>query len=630
MNAYFTSVGFSISASLFIALVIILFITKKKKMNLESSLFLALIIVLVLILIMEFILPWTIAKGDLTSTFNLILGKFYIYLMFIWEEIFVFYTFMIIGNEKKFSEKKNFENLMWIIIFFMIVIPLIIVSLAKVEFVGGYANIPYTVGGPLAMILHITSFIGAMSMLFLMALKIDKIKNINLTPLYVTFIIFIIATIAQIIFNYEVNDASTFYSLIILTLFFTVESQDYKLLSEYSEAKSSSEIANRAKTEFLINMSHEIRTPMNTIIGFSEALLNEEKLSLDLVKRDMKNIKEASLTLLDLLNNILDISNIESGEEEIIENNYSLENLIFEINSFIPAKILNKEIRFSIDINEELPKEYKGDYYKILKILTKILVNAIEHTNYGEVKLLIDGTVDEDNNMDFLFTISNTGHAMLTESFDKNFEDFVKLEQSGENIDSIKLNIVIAKQLIQLMGGEIEFKNEKGHGTRYFVKIKQKIINKEKIGNIFESKEKRISSSKSLINCTGKRVLVVDDNDLNLRIARKYLSQYNFTIDTVKNGKECLEKFKNSKYDMIFLDHMMPEMDGAATIRGLYLTGKALPPIVALTANAYDSIKGDYIAQGFSDYIQKPINYKELNKLINKYFGESDGDINGI
>ena len=157
-------------------------------------------------------------------------------------------------------------------------------------------------------------------------------------------------------------------------------------------------------------------------------------------------------------------------------------------------------------------------------------------------------------------------------------------------------------------------------GTRYIVNIKQKIINAEKIGNIFASHESNLSSSKDLINCTGKKALIVDDADVNLRIASKYLEQFNFTIVTATSGKECVELIKNNQFDIIFLDHMMPEMDGIATVKAMNATGYKLPPIIALTANSYTGLENEYIAQGFSGYLQKPIDFKQLNKIITATF----------
>ncbi len=251
-------------------------------------------------------------------------------------------------------------------------------------------------------------------------------------------------------------------------------------------------------------------------------------------------------------------------------------------------------------------------------------MNAIEYTNYGEVKLTVGGQLEDENVLNFEFIVSNTGHAMLAENFEKNFEDFVKLENASQNnVDSIKLGLIIAKQLINMLGGTIEFKNEKGKGTRYIINIKQKIVNPEKIGNIFSSKESEISSSKDLVNCTGKKVLIVDDGDVNIRIASKYLEQYNFTIETSNNGKDCIEMVKSNQYDIIFLDHMMPGMDGVATIKALYATGYKLPPIIALTANSYKGIENEYVSQGFSGYLQKPIDFKELNKIINSIFRDN-------
>ena len=646
-SRYFTSTGFTISAAIFLTLTIILYIKKRNKTNLEGKLYLVLVILTSLILLFEFTISATMLlanKIDASYTIkviNLVVGEIYVYFMYLWDFVFFAYIIMLLNDEEKIRSIKKFNLIKWLYVGVVILIPIIILLLFNkgvllnpnadlgIEFNGSTFNNqvtidrPYVVGGPVVLFLHLVTFIGTVSVLIIVSLNLNKIKNVNMTPLYLIFITFIIATLVQIFINFEVNDAGFFYAMVIIILYYTVESQDNKLLREYKKSKREAEKANRAKTELLINMSHEIRTPMNTILGFSESLLNEKQLTEEVVKRDLKNISAASATLLDLINNILDISRIESGEEVLTEANYSLENLIFEINSLIPSKINKEELKFSIDINEELPKEYFGDTYKIFKILTYILINAIEYTNYGEVKLTVNGIAEEDM-MNFEYVISNTGHAMLAENFEKNFEDFVKLENASQNnVDSIKLGLIIAKQLTNILGGTIEFKNEKGMGTRYIVKLKQKIVNNEKIGNIFASKESNVSSSRDLLDCTGKKVLIVDDGEVNIRIASKYLEQYNFTIETASNGRDCIEMVKSNQYDIVFLDHMMPEMDGVATIKALYATGYKLPPIIALTANSYTGLENEYISQGFSGYLQKPIDFKELNKIINGIFRDN-------
>ena len=251
-----------------------------------------------------------------------------------------------------------------------------------------------------------------------------------------------------------------------------------------------------------------------------------------------------------------------------------------------------------------------------------ILLNAIEYTNYGEVKLNIDGNTTEDGMFELTFHVSNTGHAMKQEYFAKDFDDFVKLDgEDGATFDGTSLGVVIAKKLTSILGGDIQFINETGKGTQYIIKVKQKIVDTNKLGNIFENSINKVSSSKDMISCLGKKALVVDDNRVNIKIATRLLERFNFEVEGATSGAECIAKVKEGGYDIIFLDHMMPEMDGIETMKTLKNSGVDVPPVIALTANAYDGLRNEYLAQGFTDYLAKPIDFKALSKLINRLFG---------
>ena len=367
-------------------------------------------------------------------------------------------------------------------------------------------------------------------------------------------------------------------------------------------------------------MSHEIRSPMNAIVGLSESLVNNPNFDLEEAKTDIKHISSAGNNLLDIINNILDISKIESDKETLDLKEYSIGNVLMELSSIIDARLSDKPVKLIMEVDSDIPSKLYGDSTKIFQILLNILTNSVKYTEVGKIKLSL--TYDISNDLCNLhFKISDTGFGIKKEDYDKLFEKFSRLDiATKKEIEGTGLGLVITKKYVDLMKGKIWFESEYEVGTTFFVDISQKIIDNKKLGTITEP----IKSDNNIdyLDLTGKRILIVDDNKLNIKVASRILSSYKFTIDTCENGKDCIYKVKEGiKYDMIFIDHMMPEMDGIEVMHILRkLDDYTIPPLIALTANAITGMKEMYLKEGFDEYLSKPINVSELNKIIEKYF----------
>lgn len=617
----FCSSGFSMVALVFAVLVLFIYITKSKKRNLENVIFTVLLIINVLGCLVEFLHVYSM-WAHLSYTLMQLFCK--LYASFV---VLRLYGLMIYVVTVKFTSRQNKINIRNIIYGILGVACFInIFMLFLFDTVLLFDKVIYDFVGTGNTICVAIPYVTCGLVLFSLFLEDGAVKKDQMAPLFFSVVVLFLTSLAQLLIGLDANFQNYLLTLLIASFYFTTENQDVKLLDELEIKRKDADIANKAQTEFLANMSHEIRTPMNTIIGFAESLLSEKDLTQEIVKRDMVYIHDSSITLLELINNILDISRIESGRETVSTKDYQLQDMVFEVNSLISAKMKNKEVSYNVNIDHNLPRTLKGDSQKIVKVIVNILTCAVNYTNYGKIDLNINKQARDDGKFVFEILVANTGHALQEQDFDLSFNDFIKIGTEKDNtIDGVKLGLMCAKEYADMMGGKIKFKNEVGKGTRYFLYLEQEVVDNTPCGDIFANASDRIEHK--LFDLSGKRVLVVDDSKVNVKLAKRLLEPYNLTVDTALSGNECLEMTKNTQYDMIFLDHMMPEMDGVTTLKFLKNYGYKLPPVIALTANSYNGAKEKYTELGFSSYLAKPISYKELNKIMYEFFYNEDNQL---
>lgn len=392
--------------------------------------------------------------------------------------------------------------------------------------------------------------------------------------------------------------------------------------------------ANEAKSQFLANMSHEIRTPINGILGMDSMLLKECK---DEVLREYaKNIQSAGQSLLSIINDILDISKIESGKLEILPIKYELFSILNDCYNLTKAKLQEKPLEFEIRVNENLPSWLYGDEVRIRQIINNFLSNAVKYTKQGKVTFCLDYEQKSDEQIRLVISVADTGIGIREEDLGKLFTSFTRIEEKrNRNIEGTGLGLSLTKNLVDLMGGEVIVESTYGRGSCFTARIPQKIVDATPMGDFSRRYQQYLSSSDDdtlSFSAPEAKILVVDDVEMNLKVVKGLLKETQIQIDTAVSGRQCLERVKTTRYDVIFLDHMMPEMDGIETLQNMKLLKDNLNrevPVIMLTANAIVGAKEEYIQAGFTDYLTKPIQETELLAMLVKYLPEEHMEVPG-
>jgi len=389
---------------------------------------------------------------------------------------------------------------------------------------------------------------------------------------------------------------------------------------ELREAKRIAEEANASKGKFLANMSHELRTPINTILGMNEMTLRETDESA--TRERAMDIKSAAQILLGLINDVLDFSKIESGMLAIVPAEYNLVALIRDLALLSEDRARAKSLDFEMDIQSDLPIGLYGDDVRIQQVMTNLLTNAVKYTPTGAVTLRLTGTWSGDDSIQLHCEVSDTGIGIKEEDMSKLFVPYLRVdEERNRKTEGTGLGLSIIINLLKLMGSELQVKSVYGEGSTFYFDLEQKVVDREPVGDIQKRLEDGVKEYEYRVSCYAPqaRVLVVDDNSMNRRVFTNLIRATKIQVTAASSGKKCLDLVQKEHFDLIFMDHLMPDMDGVETLQNLKKLENNLckdTPVIALTANAFSGAQEKYTSMGFDAFLAKPINTEKLEGML--------------
>ncbi len=415
-------------------------------------------------------------------------------------------------------------------------------------------------------------------------------------------------------------------SVALLPVLFTMETPDYialtQTLRELEEARLKADRANKTKSEFLASMSHEIRTPINAVLGMNEMILRECDSSS--IRYYANNIKNSGNLLLTIINDIVDISKIESGRQELVFNDYTLSSLIKDCMLQVAERASAKGLHLALDLDSSLPEMLHGDSMHIRQVLVNLLTNSVKYTERGYITFGVHGTLEGDI-AHLVFSVKDTGRGIKEEELGNVFEKFTRADiKNNITIEGTGLGLSLVKNMTQLMGGTVNAKSIFGLGSVFEVKLDQKVLDLSPVGEVEFGIGSNDEGYSKKLDGKGCNLLVVDDVDINVKIISLLLKECNIHIDTANSGFEAIKKTSAKKYDIILMDHMMPGMDGIEAMKAIKADDNNLSAqsvFIVLTANAIDGMREHFIEEGFSAFLSKPVNSSLLEETLAQFIG---------